>query len=519
MSAVSENNKRIAKNTLMLYIRMFFIMAVTLYTSRVILQILGVEDFGIYNVVGGVVAMMGFLKGAMSAATTRFITYELGRNNSEQLRKTYCISMMIYALLCLIFVLLAETVGLWFLNSQLVIPDNRLVAANWVYQFTIFSVIVEMMAQPYNAVIISHERMSFFAYISILEVVLKLTVVYILLLINYDHLASYGALLLAVSLIVNIIYSVYCNKNFPECKFKIYKDVALFKRILFYSGWNLFGSVSSLIKSQGLNILLNMFFNPTVNAARGIAYQIGSAISQFSNNFFTAVRPQIIKYYAQEDLNNMFMLVFRSSRMSFFLNLFFSVPLLIETPQIIQLWLGQTPDYVIIFSRLIIIISAIEAMAHPMMTAAHATGRVALYQTVVGMMNILILPISYLFLHFGFSPVSVFGVSLVITSINVILRMFIVKYLIGSFPLKDYIIDVFGKCLAVSVCSVLFALILHKILTPSLWHSALVCIVSCIPFLISVYYLGLTNEERKVVVKHVDSKIVSHIKNVKNTKR
>ena len=512
MSVVSENNKRIAKNTLMLYIRMFFIMAVTLYTSRVVLSTLGVEDFGIYNVVGGVVAMMGFLKGAMSAATTRFITYEIGRNDFEQLRKTYCISMMIYGLICLTFVIIAETIGLWFLNTQLVIPDDRMTAANWVYQFTVLSVGIEMMAQPYNAVIISHERMSFFAYISVLEVILKLLIVYMLTILPYDNLAIYGFLVFCVSLTVRMIYGIYCKKNFQECKFRLYRDKGLFLRMLSYSGWNLFGSISALVKGQGLNILLNMFFNPTVNAARGIAFQIWNAISQFSNNFFTAVRPQIIKYYAQNDLNNMFLLVFRSSRFSFYLNLLFSVPLLIETPKIIQLWLGQIPEYVIVFSRLIIVISAIDAMAHPMMTAAHATGRVALYQSVVGTMNILILPVSYLFLRWGYSPVSVFWVSLVVTSINVILRVLIVKYLIRSFPLMNYFSQVCGTCLLVSILSFILPFSFYKILASNLWNDILVCLICVLSVIACVYLVGLTSDE-KILIKNIfNNKIIAHIR-------
>lgn len=502
MTATSENNKRIAKNTLVLYIRMFFIMAVTLYTSRVILKTLGVEDFGIYNVVGGVVAMMGFLRGAMSAASTRFITYELGRNDFEQLRKTYCVSLMIYAFICLVFVIIAETLGLWFLNSKLIIPESRIVAANFVYQFTILSVVIDMMAQPYNAVIISHERMSFFAYISVLEVILKLLIVYLLTIQPYDNLIIYAILVSCVSLVIRAIYGIYCKQNFPECKFKVYRDKPLFIRMLSYSGWNLFGSLSSLAKGQGINILLNVFFNPTVNAARGIAFQVGSAMSQFSHNFFTAVRPQIIKYYAQNDLKNMFVLVFRSSKLSFYLNLLLSVPLLIETPQIIQLWLGQTPEYVVVFSRLIIIISAIDAMAHPVMTATHATGKVALYQSVAGIMNILILPISYLFLQWGYPPVSVFWVSLIVTIINVFLRAFILKYLIKSFPLFNYFIQVCGTCFLVSVLSVALPLFFCTLLKPNMGSDIVVCLICLTSTLLCVYLIGLSIEEKKTVKKY-----------------
>lgn len=508
MEKIVENNKRIAKNILMLYIRMFFIMAVTLYTSRVILKVLGVEDFGIYNVVGGVVSMMGFLKGSMSAATTRFITYELGRGDDEQLHKTYCVSIMIYAFICLFFVIAAETIGLWFLNTQLVIPDERMTAANWIYQFTIASLVVEMMAQPYNAVIIAHERMSFFAYVSIVEVFLRLIVVYALLVVPSDHLATYGLLMLCVSVSIRLIYGIYCKRHFVECRFRLYRDGLLFRKLLSYSSWNLFGSLSTVVKGQGLNILLNMFFTPAVNAARGIAFQISNAISQFSQNFYTAVRPQITKYYAQGDLKNMFQLVFRSSRYSFYLNLLFTVPLLLETPYIIALWLGQVPDYVVEFSRLIIVISAIGAMEHPIMTATHATGRVALYQSVVGTMNILNIPISYVFLLLGFPPLTVFWVSLVISVICVFVRLAIIKYLIPQFPVVTYIYKVLVTCLLVTVVSFVIPALVHYYSRPNgLLSCTIVVILSLVSVLTTVSLLGMEKGERKYVLSIVKKKI------------
>ena len=501
------NNKRILKNTLILYVRMLIIMLVTLYMSRIVLQVLGVNDFGIYNVVGGVVAMMGVLKGAMATATTRFITFELGRDDKEQLRKTYCISIMIYAVISLIFIVLAETIGLWFLNTQLTISDARMYAANWVYQFTIIAVVVEMMAQPYNAVVIAHEKMSFFAVMSIVEIVLKLLFVFSLKIIPYDSLVLYGFFMMLTSIIVRIAYNVYCKSHFAECKFKIYKDPILFKRILTYSGWNLFGSASTIVKGQGLNILLNMFFNPAVNAARGIAYQINSAISQFSQNFYTAVRPQITKYYAQGDLLNMYKLVYRSGKLSFYLNLILGVPLIIETPYIINLWLGQVPDYVVLFSRLIIVISMVDAMSHPLMTSIQATGNVAVYQSVVGVMNILNLPVSYFFLKYGYPPAIVFYISLVITIVSQFVRLIIVKRNIASFPFVEYILKVYGVCLIVSVISMIAPIFVHKIVERTFLGALLVCFLSLISVLSTVYYIGLNKDEKKFVIKMIKSKL------------
>ena len=504
----SANNKRIMKNTLVLYVRMFFIMAVTLYTSRVVLKVLGVEDFGIYNVVGGVVAMMGLLKGAMTSATVRFFTFELGRGDNEQLRKTFCISIMIYFLICFVFVVFAETVGLWFLDSQLTIPPERMVATRWVYQFTIILVATEMICQPYNAVIISHEEMTFYAYVSIIEVGLRLMAVYLLQIIPLDHLAIYGFMMMIISIIVCMTYHYYCRKKYYECSFQIYKDKSLFIRILTYSGWNLFGSASALVRGQGLNILLNIFFNPAVNAARGIAYQINGAISQFSNNFYTAVRPQITKYYAQNDLANMFKLIFRSSKLSFFLNLMLGIPLLIETPHIIDLWLGQVPEHVVIFSRLIIIISLVDAMAHPLMTSIHSTGHVSLYQSLVGSMNILNLPISYIFLKYGKPPVTVFYVSLTITTLSLFVRLIIVKRYIPTFPVYDYIMKVFGICMLVSFLSLVVPSIIYFILPYSLSRIVLVCLFSELFIFIIIYIIGLRNDERAFVIQILKKKII-----------
>lgn len=508
MQESSANNKRIAKNTLVLYVRMLFIMAVTLYTSRVVLKTLGVDDYGIYNVIGGVVAMMGLLKGAMSAATTRFLTFELGKNDFEQLSKTYSISVIIYILICVVFILLAETIGLWFLNTELTIPNERLNAANWVYQFTVISVFIEMLTQPYNAVIISHEKMSFYAYVSILEVILRLLIVYFLIILPYDHLTFYGLLMMITSIIVCLTYHIYCKYKFPECKFKVYRDKKLFLELLSYSGWNLFGSASSLIKGQGLNILLNMFFTPAVNAARGIAFQINGAISQFSQNFYTAVRPQITKYYAQDDLLNMFKLVIRSSKLSFYLNLMLGVPLIIETPEIIDLWLGQELDYVVVFSRLIIVISMIDAMAQPLMTSIHSTGHVSLYQSLVGTMNILNLPISYFFLKLGYTPVVVFYISLIITTISLFVRLIIVKRYIPSFPVSSYVIDVFCVCILVTLISIIVPLILYYYFDNSISSVLIVCIISEISIISTVYIVGLKDDERKFVKQVVKKKLL-----------
>lgn len=502
MADISANNKRIAKNTLVLYVRMFIMMAISLYTSRVVLKILGVEDFGIYNVVGGIVSMMGVINGAMSVSTTRYLTFELGKGDMVRLKQTFRMCVNIYGLLALILLILSETIGLWFLNTQLVIPDNRMVAANWLFQFSILSAIFSLLTNPYNAVIISREKMSIYAYISLADAVLKLAIVYLLLFISYDKLIVYGFMLMLLIILNTSIYFIYCNRKYQESRYSFYWETSLFKQLLSYTGWNLFGSASSLVKGQGLNILLNMFFNPSVNAARGIAYQVNTTVNQFFTNFYTAVRPQITKYYAQQDLDNMFKLVFRSSKMAFFLILLISLPLIIEAPYVIQLWLGQLPEFVVPFMRLILVITAVDAMANPLMTTAHATGKIALYQFVVGTMTILNIPISYTLLYYGGDPLTVFYISLIIAILNLFIRLWIVKRLV-DFPVWDYVRTVLLTCVLVCVISAVIPCVVYELLQDDNFvRFMIVCVLSVSSSLFAMYVVGLSAEERQIVMKY-----------------
>lgn len=502
----TENNKRIAKNTLVLYVRMFLMMAISLYTSRVVLKTLGVEDFGIYNVVGGIVSMMGVVNGAMSVSTTRYLTFELGKGDMVRLKQTFGMCVNIYCLLALLLFVLSETIGLWFLNTQLVIPDNRMTAANWVFQFSIISTIFSLLSNPYNAVIISREKMNVYAYISLFDAILKLIIVYMLLIIPFDRLIFWGFMLMILMILNNSIYFFYCNKKYQESQYSFYWDTPLFKQLLSYTGWNLFGSLSGVAKGQGLNVLLNIFFNPSVNAARGIAYQVNTVVSQFFTNFYTAVRPQITKYYAQQDLNSMFKLVYRSSKMSFFLILLISLPLIIEAPYVILLWLGQLPEYVVPFMRLIVVITAVDAMASPLMTTAHATGKIALYQFIVGTANIMNVPISYIFLYLGYSPVIVFQISLLIAIVSLFLRLWIVKRLV-SFPVMDYIVKVIFRCILVAVLSSLIPVTMYHFVTDNFYGCVIVCTLAILSTVLTSFYVGLDRNERLFVLEFIKKKI------------
>ena len=504
MPNTSGSNKRIARNTLMLYFRMLLIVAVSLYTSRIVLETLGVEDFGIYNVVGGVVTIMGVLNGAMAVSVQRYLTFELGKGDSVRLKQTFSMCITIFLLFAFLLFVLAETVGLWFLNTQLVIPGDRMSAANWVYQFSILSAIVTLLYTPYNAAIIAHEKMDVFAYVSIMEVMMKLVVAFVLVVFSCDRLVVYGLLLMLTAIVVTVVYVIYCVRQYAECRYCVYWEKGLFIQLLSYSAWNLFGSLSGLAKGQGLNILLNMFFNPVVNTSRGIASQVNTAVTQFFSNFYTAVRPQITKYYAQNDLGNMFKLVFLSSKFSFFLVWIISLPILIETPYIIQLWLGQLPEYVIPFTRLIIVISAVDAMATPLMTTAHATGKIKLYQFVVGTLTILIVPISYMFLKTG--TYVVFWISLFISIVNLFVRLWIVRHLV-AFPVWPYIKQVLSRAGLITVLSAIVPVWIYCHVGASFESCCLVCGICILSSLVFIYLLGLTRGEKDFIIQIVKNRL------------
>ena len=510
MDSHAENTRRIAKNTLMLYVRMLFGMLVSLYTSRVVLNTLGVEDYGIYNVVGGVVAMMGILNGAMSTSTQRFLNFELGTGNKTRLQQIFGMSLNIYFLFAAVFVILAETVGLWFMNTHLLIPEDRMMAANYIFQFSIFATVISLISNPYNAAIVAHERMDIYAYTSIFEVFVKLGIVFLLLVIPFDKLIGYGLFLACTSCLVTLIYYIFCKRHFEECQYKFYWDRTLFQQLFSYFGWNLFGSTAGLVKTEGLNIILNMFFNPAVNAARGIACQINNVLMQFFSNFYTAVRPQIIKYYAQGEISSMLDLVFRSTRYSFFLCLLVCMPVMVEAPYLINFWLGQTPEYVIVFTRLIIVISIVDALAAPIMTAAHATGKIRLYQFVVGMISILNIPISYVILKYVVhNAVIVYAISFGLTIVAFIVRLLIVKHLI-DFSISIYIRTIIMKIILLSILSAIIPISLHVILQSNFLNCVLILVVSVLSSGIFIYIIGMNRGERMAVINVIHNRFKSN---------
>lgn len=502
MPTSQQNNKRIAKNTLLLYVRMLFMMGIALYTSRVVLATLGVEDYGIYNVVGGVVSMFSFVNGGMVASTQRYLTFELGRGNFARLQKVFTTSILIHGVIGVCIVVLAESGGLWFLYHKMTIPAERMSAAMWVYQMSVFSTVVTVMSVPYNATIIAHERMSAFAYISVLEAVLKLAVVYLLLVGHCDRLALYAILIFLVQLSIRIIYGYYCGKHFKETHLMRVWDRELMCEMSGFATWNLWGSCAAVAFSQGLNILLNVFFSPAVNAARGVAVQVQAAVQQFSSNFQTALNPQITKSYAVGDLDYMHGLIYRSSKFTFFLLLMLAMPVLLEANTLLALWLKEVPPYTVAFVRLMICITIIDAVANPFMVAAQATGRVRRYQTIVGSVLLAIVPISYLVLKLGGNPTSVFVVHLCVSIVAFIVRLFIVTSLI-LLPVVDYVYNVVVRCILVCVVSVILPFCLQIIMNKDTISFVIVCFTSVLNVCLTSYVLGLTCSERQFVKQKV----------------
>lgn len=478
---------------------MLISMVVGLFTSRVVLQTLGVENYGIYAVVGGIVSMFTFLNGGMISATQRYLNFELGRGNQEQLSKVFRTSIQIHALISLIVLLLSETVGLWFLYEKLVIPEERLDAAFWVFQFSIVACVVSIISVPYNAVIIAHEKMSAFAYLSILDVVLKLLIVYLLYVLPWDKLVVYAALGLCVGLLMRFIYVSYCHKHFSESHYKHHFDKSLFKEMFSFAGWSFWGNFASMLYTQGLNMMLNIFFGPIVNAARGIAIQVQGVIQGFVGNFQMALNPQITKSYANDDLPQMHNLMFRSARFSFFLLFFLALPVLLEADYILQLWLKTYPEETVVFMRWIIGVSLIYTIANPCVIANQATGKVKVYQAVVGGILLLILPISYIVLKLGAPAYSVFVVHFCVECIAQFSRMYMLRKLI-DLPLRAYFRNIYLPIILVVLISIIPPIYIHTQLTEGFLRLIYVGLTSVFSVGISVFIIGLTKGERSFFI-------------------
>lgn len=500
-SQTSNNNKRIAKNTLFLYIRQIFVMVVALYTSRVVLATLGVTDYGIYNVVGGIVSLFTFINFAMQCSTTRFITFELGKKDEHGVNVAFSNAVIVHIIISLIILILGETVGLYIFYEKMNIPEDRFYAASWVYQFSIFTCIINILSVPYNALITSHEKMNAFAVISILETVLKLIIVWMLLIFSYDKLILYAILMFGVGVLIRIINQVYSIRTFENVHFLWPKNIVMLKDMIVYASWSLVGSAAVIFADQGQNVLLNMYFGPGVNAARGVAMQVKNAVSSLCNNFNQAVTPQINKSYAGGDVTYMHKLIFASSKYTYYLLFIMCLPVILKAKMLLDLWLVDIPEHSVLFLQLILVVSILTALGTPLSNAAGANGHIRNFQLIVGGINLLLLPLTWgAFNLFGKQmPEWAFIIQIALCIVAQIARILLVKPLI-QLSIRAYFKEVVYPCTIVSVLSSILPIIATFYLPEGFLSLVLVSIVSVLSVVFVIYNFGLEQAEKKFVL-------------------
>ena len=497
--------RQIAKNTFFLYVRILVTIVVSLYTSRVILQVLGAEDFGIYNVVGGIVVMFSFLNAAMATATQRFLTFEIGRNNRNEIQRIFSMSLIIYVLMALVIFVLGESVGL-YLFYQLNIPGERLDAALITYHITIFTFIFSVVRIPFHALIIAKEKMGVYAIICIIETFSRLGILYVIQMIQFDSLVLYAFFLLLISILITLVYVRYCRVHYIESKYILFWDRQMFFMLTSYAGWNLFGNIAFIAATQGINIVLNVFFGPIVNAARGVAFQVQAAVKNFVANFQLAVDPQIIKSYANNELNYCNDLIYSASKYSFFLLYLLSVPLLYRIEYIMELWLENVPEYTVIFCKLILVNALIDAVSGPLSTSAQATGKIKLYQFIVGSVLLLNLPIAYLVLYWGGSPQSTVYVSIIISIVLILLRVFILDKFLHVIKISRFIYRVILPVFAVVFPTLLIlSFLVRYVPDGTLGGMVLVLLMTAIVNLVVIFLTGLSISEKRFVIQSIQS--------------
>lgn len=511
MLNTNSNNKRIAKNTGMLYIRMLVTMAISLYSSRVFLNALGVVDYGLYNAVGGFVAVFATVTGSLSAAISRFLTYSLGENNIENLKDTFSTSIVIQIMLSIIIIVIAETIGLWFFANKMVIPGDRYFAAFWVYQLAVFSFILGLILIPFNASIIAHERMGAFAYISIYEALCKLLICFLIYYSPIDRLIFYSILFVIVSFSTSCIYVLYCRKHFEECSFRLKFDKKLISKMFGFASWNFIGSAGWIFRQQGGNILFNLFGGPAVNAANGIASALSGAAISFVTNFTTAYNPQITKSYASKDYKQLNQLLFYGPKMSFFMMLFIGLPIMINAEFILHLWLGTVPEYSVVLVRLIIIFSMSETLSTALVTAKLATGNIRNYQIIVGTIQLLSVPLAYVCLKLG-APIESVYISYILTSIGcLIARLIVLRGDIANFSSRIFFIKVVLNCWFVAILSCVAPFLCYIHMSDDWLRFFITCSVSVIATIFSVWFVGCDKNERKFLlyeIKQVSAKLI-----------
>lgn len=508
MIAISANSRRIAQNTIMLYIRMLLIMVVTLYTSRVILHTLGIEDYGIYNVVGGVIAMLGFLKGSLGGTGSRFIIFALGEGNKHQLRLVFTAVFFSHIILAGIIIVLGETIGLWFIHNKLVIPVERFEAALWVYHCAIMTTVITIIGMPYTSLIIAYERMNIFTYLSLIEVFLKLAIVWGIVYISYDKLIVYSILYLLVQLIIQLGYGCYCTIKLRESRLCLILDRHLLKEIIIYTSWTINGDVAIMGYTQGINLLLNLFFGPIANAARGIAVQIQAAVISFVQNFQVAIKPQIIKSYAISDFRYMHALVIAASKYGFFLMLIITIPLFLCIHSVLRFWLGIVPDYTVSFVRIMLLAGLLTPLSRTLIDAIHATGDIKKFQIYEGFLLLMVVPIAYILLKiYHISPNGVILVYFLVELATQCIRIWIILPKI-SLSYSIYLVKVILPILLLlpfMTVPLLFISIPHEL---SLLNMIVYVIISFLYVVLCSCVVGLNSLERRAIYAFIKQKIL-----------
>lgn len=502
-----SSNKTILKNTVFLYGRTLILLILGLYTSRVTMQALGVENYGIINVVSGFVSMFALISGALTGACQRFITFELGKKNGN-VRQVFSSTFYIHTALAIIVVVLAETVGLYFVNHKLNLPHDKMVDALWVFHCSVISFVLNLINIPYNALIIAHEKMKAFAYISLIEAFFKFAIVYTILKLTFNPLILYAVLGLIASTIVRGIYQYYCVSSFKfEAKVERVKEKQSFKEIFGFAGWAFIGNSATLLNGQGINIILNVFVGVTINAARGIASMIEGTIMSFVYNFTTALNPQITKSYAQRDANRLSELLDLGTRMSFYLMIVMSVPVILVTPDLLKLWLTVYPDYSVSFIRITLFIAIVQTLSNPYITAICATGHIRNYQLVVGLITIVNVPVCYVLLMIGLDPIWVYISSLIMYIITFVIRILFIRSNV-HIPVRILCLTILLRLFPISVLSFMVSYILSLNINTSTWFGLIeFAIISCVISLILIYIIGLRKPERKLVNCYITSKV------------
>lgn len=495
----TSTNRTIAKNTLFLYFRMLFTMCIGIYMSRVVLQALGASDFGVYSVVGGFVTMLTFLNSAFVSATQRFMSFSIGKQEKTELHRLFCTSVMTLFFIALLIVIVAETFGVWFINNQLVIPPDRLTNAHYVFQLSLLTMVMTIISVPYNSAIVAHEHMHVYAYISIMEACMKLGVTFLIVRSPFDRLVTYAFLLMIVSVIVRLCYTIYCKHHFEECKFSVIFDKTKFKEMTTYAFWVTIGSLGFSFKDQFSNIILNSFFGTTINAARGLAAHASAMLSTFASNFFMAITPQITKQYATGNIEACKKLVFAGAKFTFFLFSFLVIPVYINADYLLALWLGEVPEYTCDFLKITLLSTLIGTISQSTTAGIQATGKMKIFQIGISIIMLAELPIAYIILKMGYPPHFALMPAFATQMMGIIFRYAVLRHYVKEFCMRQYLVGIVLRAYIVFAVAFLPSLWLLHQLTGTFTLMLLSSTISTIILFCAIYILGLSHAEKELI--------------------